>query len=260
MVLWGIDRLYIQTLNEATLLPDAQSEIYQVNCAESLAADPQFTDAVEETKVCPSTNRVLAERRLEPGFYGYDITLTDNEFTMDLFRVLNGFEGQVDVDTQVLQAIWTPLLQEGPKFKPFRLVAFSAGYEGSTISKYVVFVWNFCRGAVTPFTLEQDWTQIEYTIQAREATAAQLPVMSIGYWNSSTLPENFEDITIVSGVIAPNLPATASPTGQAIQLKATTQAIPGTTKTEVTSEAAIINNKTGEISTPTGTIKATVKK
>lgn len=207
MVLYGAQRVFFEKLDPVTLLPytDANAATYLLKCAESVDFEPVQEDGDESNLRCPSSNAVLATRRQESAFIGYDVTLTDNEFNPDVFALINGFDKVVeDGETNT---IVTPMLSVGQKFDPFRMIVFVAAYEGATIARYVVFVLNFCKGEVSSISLSQDWSQFEYTIHAREGTKAGLPVMSVGYYTAEEAPDDLTGITITSGVLQPGAPA-----------------------------------------------------
>lgn len=225
MVLYGIDSIIFQTIDPDTLLPGEDSRLYNLRCAETVDLEPNVEEGEESIKRCNSTGAVLANRRQPDSFVGYDITLTDNEWNAGVMALVNGFDflPTTAETSEAITTLVTPFISEGMDFKPFRLVMFAANYEGSTIKNYVVFVLNYCMGRVSPISLGQDWSQFEYTINAREGTKANLPVMSIGYYTGDTAPSDLTGITITAGVIQPQAGGAAA-----------TMALPkGTTKATV---------------------------
>lgn len=209
MVLYGVQSIIMQTLDPITRLPGEDSRLFHLACAETVELEPNVEEGEESIKRCNSTGAVLANRRAPDSFVGYDITLTDNEWNAGVMSLINGYDylpttatGSDDITTIV-----TPMLADIGQFVPFRMVIFAAAYEGSEVSRYVVFVLNNCNGRISPISLGQDWVQFEYTINAREATTAGLPIMSIGYYEGAEAPSNLDGITITSGVIQPQAAA-----------------------------------------------------
>lgn len=215
MVLYGIQSIIMQEIDPVTKLPPAEGGLeYNLRCAETVDLEVMVEEGEESVLRCGGTGAVLASRRDPDSFYGYDITLTDNEWNAGVFSLINGFDFiPTSASTaEAITTIVTPMISEGMNFKPFRMLLFSAAYEGSDISKYVVFVLNSCTGRVSPISLGQEWSQFEYTINAREATTAGFPVMSVGYFTGTEVPTTMEGITITAGVIQSPFPAARAAT------------------------------------------------
>lgn len=221
MVLYGVDRVFMQELDPETMLPPVDEEgnqtgvTYLLKCAESLTAEPQVEEGDETIRTCPSSNAVLAIRKQPDSLYGYDITLTDNEFTPAVFALINGWEVTAGTIPDAVTAMQTPMLLDGTQFKPFRLIVFSSAYVGDDVTGYAMFVFNRCRGTASTIDLQQDFWQPEYTIQAREATRANLPMASYGFYNGTEPPDSLEGITITSLTKAQSL-AAGFPSGIAV--------------------------------------------
>lgn len=205
MVLWGVYRVFFEELDPETSLPLEGGETYTMNCAESIELDPQTEDGDTTRVICPSSRAVLASREEDDSFVGYDVTLVDNEWDMGVFALVNGLNRTPAAPAEARVA-WTPMLAEGNKFKPFRMIVFHAAYEGSEIARYLVTVLNFCTGTISTFGTAQEFTQLTYTIRAREATKAGLPVASWGYYESSVAPDDLTQITIEAGIIQDGAP------------------------------------------------------
>lgn len=206
MILWGVQRVFLQELDPVTMSPPASGgALYTLTCVESVSLDPQIDEGDVDTLRCPSDGRVLATRETNDAFTGYDITLTDNEWNMGVFALVNGFDQIPDSPADPTTVV-TPMLADGLNFRPFRMIIFHAGYEGDEIVRYLVTVLNKCTGQVSTFGTAQEWGQLEYTIRAREATKAGLPVASWGYYEGSVAPDDLDGITITAGVIQPGAP------------------------------------------------------
>lgn len=205
MVLYGVQRVFLQEIDPITKLPVVDGEFYVLKCAESVDLEPVIEEGEENILKCPSNNSVLGDRLEQDTFVGYDVTLTDNEWNPDVFALINGFE-KITGDGG-LDSLATPFIETGMNFKPFRMIIFAAAYEGKDIPRYVVFVLNNCTGKISPISLGQDWVQFEYDINCREATVAGFPVMSIGYYAGEEAPDTLDGITITAGVIQPGAPS-----------------------------------------------------
>lgn len=204
MVLYGVQRIFLQEIDPVTKLPVEGGATLALKCAESVDLEPVVEDGEESNLKCPSSNSIIASRLTQDTFVGYDITITDNEWNPEAFALINGFD--TIVDEGEITTLITPFIEQGMNFKPFRTVIFAAAYEGSDITKYVVFVLNSCKGNLSTISLSQDWSQIEYTINAREATAVGFPVMSVGYYAGAEAPDDLTGVTITAGVIQPGAP------------------------------------------------------
>lgn len=200
-ILYGVQRIFVQAIDETTSLPATDGLSFALHCSEELQYEPVMEDAVETVKRCPSTNAIMGDRRIPESLYGYTITLTENEWNIDLHAFLNGMERIPGGSVTPSTAAATYPIAEGQIFPPFRLVAFTAIYEGAEVIAYAVWVFNKCTGSVSSVDVSDDFAQLEYTIHVREATAAGLPLHSIGVYNSSTPPDSISDITIESGIV-----------------------------------------------------------
>lgn len=202
MVLYGVQRVFLQELDPDTMLPPVDEEgnvtgaTYMLKCAESFTAEPQIEEGEQTNRKCPSTNAILASYTQDDAIYGYDVTLTENEINWLVFALINGFDTNIDSDSSALISLAMPMMADGLTFKPFRMIIFSAGYAGDDIESFAVFVFNKCKGTLSTIEVAQDFWQPEYVIRAREATKADRPILSIGFYNSSTPPDSLDDVNI----------------------------------------------------------------
>lgn len=215
MIIYGVQRIFIQEIDPETSLPPTDGGLsFLLHCTEELSWEPVMEDAVETTKRCPSDNSIMGNRRIPESLYGYTITLTENEWNIDLHAFLNGMTRVPGGAVIPSDAAYIPPITEGLQFPPFRLIAFSANYEGAEVLNYAVWVFNRCNGTVSSVDLSDDFAQFEYTIEVREATVAGLPLHSIGRYDSTTPPDSLDDIIIESGIIV----QPTEPAGRMIQV------------------------------------------
>lgn len=70
--------------------------------------------------------------------------------------------------------------------KPFRMTLYVPNYVGDSIVNYVKIVLNNCTGTAPGMNLGKEFFAPQFSVKAREATKASLPIKSMGY--VSTLP------------------------------------------------------------------------
>ena len=123
-------------------------------------------------------DRILAIATTNDLLYGYNLTLTDNLFDTDVAALIEG-ANTTPGGSGASDVISTPLLSEGFKGKYFRLTLYSAHRDGNSIIDYAEITFNKCHGIPSSMSLEKGFYSPEFTIKAREASKAKLPIKSI---------------------------------------------------------------------------------
>lgn len=184
-VLYGVKLVTFEELDPTTQLPLENGVQCRINTAESAEMEAVTSEGEEE--VARTDDRILAIVRTPDLLYGYDITLTDNTFDAQVAAMVEG--GVVEKDsTGNITGYRAPFISEGStNLKPFRAKLYVANYEGDSIKNYVVVTLNNCSGVAPGMNAAKEFYAPEYTIKAREATKAGLPIRSLSYVNS--LPE-----------------------------------------------------------------------
>lgn len=140
---------------------------YAVDTANQVGVEPQTstTDAIQLVKL----GRLLAQKPATTTITGHTITLTDNVFTPEIAKVLQG--GQVSGEGVSLKYI-PPVAGSGEKGEIFQLVCYSAVYNAAgQITMYEKITYPNCQG--TPFAIntEDDVFRLpEYTINSMPDT------------------------------------------------------------------------------------------
>lgn len=140
---------------------------YAVDTANKVGVEPQTstTDAIQLVKL----GRLLAQKPATTTITGHKITLTDNVFTPEIAKVLQG--GQVSGEGVSLKYT-PPVAGSGEKGEIFQLVCYSAVYNAAgQITMYEKITYPNCQG--TPFAIntEDDVFRLpEYTINSMPDT------------------------------------------------------------------------------------------
>ena len=132
--------------------------------------------------------------------YGYDLTLKDNTFDPEIAGLIEG--GVVKKANGVVTGYRSPMLSEGAsKMKSFRAQFYIANYEGDSIKNYVKMTCNNCSGTAPSFSGAKEFYAPEFTIKAREATRANLPIKSMEYVDELPAAPQPEILSISIGTL-----------------------------------------------------------
>ena len=182
-ILYGIKYAEIEELDPITQLPLVAGTKITLDTAESAELEPVVSEGGEEIK--RNDSRILAVVRTEDLLYGYDITFTDNTFDAQIMALIEGGTLIMDaIETTKVVGYDTPMISDGATMKPFRLTLYVANYEGDSIKNYVKIALNNCSGKAPTMSLGKEFYAPEFTIKAREATKASLPIRNITYVTS----------------------------------------------------------------------------
>lgn len=183
-ILYGIKRVEVEEIDKVTQLPVEDGVKCMIDTAESAEMEPVSSEGTEETT--RSDNKILAVVSTPDLLYGFDMTFKDNTFDPEFAGLVEG--GVLKVKDGKVVGYRTPMLSEGAtKMKPFRMHLYVANYEGDSIKNYVKITLNKCTGTTPSFSVGKEFFAPEFSIKAREATKANLPIRSIDYVD--TLPE-----------------------------------------------------------------------
>lgn len=177
-ILYGVKLVVLEEIDKKTqeVVPDGI--VCRIDTAESVEMEAVINEGTEET--ARSDMKILAVVRTPDLLYGYDMTLKDNTFDPEIAGLIEG--GVIKKKDGVVTGYRSPMLSEGAsKMKPFRATLYVANYEGDSIKNYVKLICNNCSGTAPSFTSGKEFYAPEFTIKAREATKANLPIKSIEY-------------------------------------------------------------------------------
>lgn len=177
-ILYGIKRVVVEEIDAATQLPVEDGITCMIDTAESAEMEPVTSEGTEEST--RSDAKILAVVSTPDLLYGYDMTFKDNTFDPEFAGLVEG--GVLKVKDGKVVGYRSPMLSEGAiHMKPFRMHIYVANYEGDSIKNYVKVTLNKCTGTPPSFSLGKEFFAPEFTIKAREATKAYLPIRSIDY-------------------------------------------------------------------------------
>lgn len=186
-VLYGVKLVVLEEIDPITQLPVEGGVKCRINTAESAEMEPVLSEGEEE--VARTDDRILAIVATPDLLYGYDVTLTDNTFDPSVAALIEGGVIETDESGNVI-GYRSPFISEGStNMKPFRALIYVANYEGDSIKNYVVITLNKCSGSAPNMNNGKEFYAPEYTIKAREATKAGLPIKGLTYVNSLPAPD-----------------------------------------------------------------------
>lgn len=199
-VLYGVKLVILEEIDPATQLPVENGVKCRINTAESAELEAVVSEGEEE--VARTDERILAIVRTPDLPYGYDVTLTDNTFDAEVAALIEGGVIEKDADGNVT-GYRAPFISEGSSnMKPFRALIYVANYEGDSIKNYVVITLNKCSGTAPGMNAAKEFYAPEYTIKAREATKAGLPIKSLSYVSTLPAPEAPTVVKAAIGTLA----------------------------------------------------------
>lgn len=185
-ILYGIKLVELEEIDKTTQLPVIDGVKCRINTAESAEMEPVTSEGEEE--VARTDERILAIVRTPDLLYGYDITLTDNTFDTEVAALIEGGVIEKDEAGNVI-GYRAPFISEGStNMKPFRASIYVANYEGDSIKNYVKLIMNNCSGSAPGMNAAKEFYAPEYTIKAREASKAGLPIKSLEYVDELPAP------------------------------------------------------------------------
>lgn len=186
LVLWNVAKVIIQLVDPKTQLPYENSDIYEIDCANSIEIQADIKtpriDRHENESIDRYGNvvtKVWAEANVEPVLYGYNITLRDLQLDTQLLSLL--FNGRFYYDEN-----HEPILMESNMHNKyntrlrFKMQVYVSKHVGSAIDGYYLFTFNLCTGQPINWNFtDDDFFVPEYTIYAQQATGANLPIYDI---------------------------------------------------------------------------------
>lgn len=199
-VLYGVKLVILEEIDPVTQLPVDNGIKCRINTAESAEMEAVVSEGEEE--VARTDERILAIVRTPDLPYGYDVTLTDNTFDAEIAALIEGGVIEKDAAGNVT-GYRAPFISEGSSnMKPFRALIYVANYEGDSIKNYVVITLNKCSGTAPGMNAAKEFYAPEYTIKAREATKAGLPVKSLSYVSTLPAPDAPTIVNATVGTLA----------------------------------------------------------
>lgn len=179
-ILYGVKYAEFEEIDKLTQEPVEDGVKVIVDTSESVEFEPVFSEG--EEKIARSDEKVLAIVRTDDLLIGYDVTFKDNTFDPEIAGLIEGAVLYKDSANGVIKGYRSPKLSEGnSKMKPFRINLYVANYQGDSIVNYVKVTLNNCSGKAPKFSASKEFYAPEYTIKAREATRANLPIKSVTY-------------------------------------------------------------------------------
>lgn len=149
---------------------------WAIDTANQIQVEPQTstTDAIKLVKL----GKLLAQKPQTTTITGHQITLTDNVFTPEIVKILQG--GSVTGDGVTLKYV-PPVAGSGEKGEVFEMDCYSAEYDASgQIVKYEKITYPNCQGTPVTINTEDDVFRIpEYVINSAPKTGQ--PPYTISY-------------------------------------------------------------------------------
>lgn len=178
-ILYGIKYVELEELDPITQIPPtANPKVYVIDTAETAELESVVSEGEEELK--RNDSKILAIVRTPDLLYGYDVTLTDNTFDPEIMALIEG--GTLVKEIDEIIGYDSPMLSQGSaNMKQFRMHIYVANYVGDSIENYVKITLNNCTGSAPNMSVGKEFYAPEFSIKAREATKAGLPIKGITY-------------------------------------------------------------------------------
>lgn len=179
-ILYGIKLAEIEELDPKTQLPKVGGVKIKVDTAETAELEAVTSEGTEDLK--RNDTRILAIVRTPDLLYGYNLTFKDNTFDPEIMALIEGGKVKKKQGTETITGYDSPMLSDGANnMKPFRLTLYVPNYVGDSIVNYVKISLNNCTGSAPGMNLGKEFYAPEFTVKAREATKASLPIKSMEY-------------------------------------------------------------------------------
>ena len=177
-ILYGIKYVEIEELDPLTQLPKVGGVKFAMDTAETAELEAVTSEGTEDLK--RNDTRILAIVRTPDLLYGYNLTFKDNTFDPEVMALIEG--GTVRRQGGAIAGYDSPMLASGAaNMKPFRMTLYIPNYVGDSIVNYVKLTLNNCTGTAPGMNVGKEFYAPEFTIKAREATKAGLPIKGMDY-------------------------------------------------------------------------------
>lgn len=186
-VLYGVKRAVVTPIDKITQVPkEADKVVFKT--AEEVGIEKVVSEGGEE--VLRTDDEILAVVTTADIGYGYDLTLVDNTFQLNIVGMLEGGTVRYDLqDPAKVIGYDDPMMSDGAKVSPFKLELYIPSYVGTNIDCYIKLTFPNCTGAISKLEFKKEFTAPEFDIKAREATKLGKPSRSIDYVPVEDLPE-----------------------------------------------------------------------
>lgn len=180
-ILYGVKKVVLEELDPTTQLPKDNGGI---KCSVSTGKNAELSPVISagEEKPLRTDDKILAVVRTPDLLYGYDLKFIDNTFDVSVASLIEG--GVIENEEEEIVSYKSPMMSEGYTNKAFRATVYVANYEGTRIKNYAKIVLNNCSGTAAGFKASNEFFAPEFTVYAREATLANLPIREIGFVTS----------------------------------------------------------------------------
>lgn len=186
-VLYGVKRAVVTPVDKTTQDVKESATPIVFKTAEEVGMEKVVSEGSEEIKRVD--DEILAVVNTEDIGYGYNLTLVDNVFNLDILALFEG--GTVKYksgNTGEITGYDDPMMSGGAKTSPFKLELYIASYEGTDIESYMKVTFPYCTGKAEKLEFKKEFSSPEFSIKAREATKLKKPARSIEFVEASALP------------------------------------------------------------------------
>lgn len=209
-VLYGVKRAVITPIDADTQQPKEEGKI-AFKTAEEVGIEKVVSEGSEEIKRVD--DEILAVVSTRDIGYGYNLTLVDNVFNLEVLALIEGGtvrraeaplpsstseDSQGDFGevinqpttraTQEVIGYDDPMMSEEITVPNFKLDLYVANYVGKDIDSYTRLTFPNCTGTVNKMDIKKEFSAPEFTIKAREATKINKPSRSIDIVKTTELP------------------------------------------------------------------------
>lgn len=187
-VLYGVKRAVITPVDPATQDVKAEATPIKFKTAEEVGMEKVVSEGAEEIKRVD--DEILAVVNTMDIGYGYNLTLVDNVFNLDMLALFEG--GTVKYKSGSSGDVTgydDPMMSGGATLSPFKLELYIPSYAGTEIESYMKITFPYCTGKAEKLEFKKEFSSPEFSIKAREATKLKKPARSIEFVDATALPE-----------------------------------------------------------------------
>lgn len=193
-ILYGVQKIFLEEIDETTELPIADGVRLEIDCAESVDVAAQVDTGENTILRCNSTNTILATKQTPDLTYAYQLTLVDAQLDLEVLALVDNATIIYGADGTTIIGVDSPPLGEPYNFKYFRLTMYVAIYTGNSITGYTRIVFNRCYGTAQSFTFDQSFFAPSFVIMATSAAIAGLPAYQFRLVGPDELPDTIDDL------------------------------------------------------------------
>lgn len=180
--LYNVKKVIIEELDPSTGSAKVSGEKVTISCDSTIGLEPEINEG--EKKTLRDSTRIIAQAKEEDLLEAMNMKLTSCRMPIEILPIIQGGTLRKGTSENASRIVGydAPKSKDGNKNKKdFIVTAYVENYEGESVTNYVKFTFNKCRGSIMSFDLKKEFFTPEFNIRATENTKADKPIYSIDY-------------------------------------------------------------------------------